>query len=565
MESSNGYSLRQINLSWIFIFVVSFLFFIYVVFSSFLSKHIDQSSFKDLRYAEYLLQENLSLQKETFKTEVARHVTSESFIESLLSKDSQTVNKLIKNWMSLGKLNELSFYNSQGQQLNLSDFSVANGEGRLSAVVMTDLIKGYEIFTYKAYNENLVMEILRRVSGSDGNLLGYVLERKNISVKSFEALMPEDIVLMLSSKRKPVFISKEKVASGFDQIKNLNSKAFEVEIRKEAYDGVSIFLNEDIKVYFLKKKLKNQLMRVFYRDYLVFFILYIFFISIVFYMSNFRLVQKPLIELGRFVEGKANDSELLDASVFEIQKIKHLVENKINQYNSSISENTLTREKEVNMMVASVAHELNNALSYFGGNLSYVKEEISLESPDTEEIKDALSDIEKGFERMKNIVSDLKVFSSKSDYNIKPVSINSINAQIKKEHPHIEINSETDDKSMLLIDEDRAMQVIKNLIQNATQSYEAKSINQNIKITVYKDPEESFIFFDVSDNGSGIPPEIKNKIFQPFFTTKKNTGGTGLGLSLSRSLIRGMEGDLFLKDTSPKGTIMCLKLRMAET
>lgn len=527
-----------------------------------MSKHIDQSSFKDLRHAEYLIQENLSLQKEAFKTEVARHVTSESFIRALLNTEVETINRLVKNWMSLGKLNQLNFYNPQGERVNLEDFSVAESEARLSPLVIKDLVKGYEIFTYKAYNKNLVMEVLRRVSDTEGDVLGYILEQKNIGAIDIEALLPEDVVLILSSKKKPIYISKENIEDGYSKIKSISSKAFEVEIKKQAYDGVSVFIDKDIKFYFLKKKLKNELMSTFYKDYLVFFIIYILLISSIFYFSNYKLVQKPLIELGRFVEGESDNSELLDASVLEVQRIKKLVETKINQYNTSISENTLKREKEVNMMVASVAHELNNALSYFGGNLSYVKEETSGENPDAEEIKEALSDIEKGFERMKRIVSDLKVFSSKSEFNIKEVSVESVISQIRKEHPSLEINNEVHDDIKLLIDEDRAMQVIKNLIQNATQAYESESKEKSIKITLYKHPEESFVFLDVSDDASGIPSEIKSKIFQPFFTTKKNTGGTGLGLSLSRSLIRGMDGDLFLKDSSPKGTIMCLKLRM---
>ena len=70
------------------------------------------------------------------------------------------------------------------------------------------------------------------------------------------------------------------------------------------------------------------------------------------------------------------------------------------------------------------------------------------------------------------------------------------------------------------------------------------------------------MFIDVSDNGLGVPKNIQDKIFQPFFTTKKNKGGTGLGLALSLDIMMGMEGDLFLKDSSEQGSIFCLKVKL---
>jgi signal transduction histidine kinase len=64
----------------------------------------------------------------------------------------------------------------------------------------------------------------------------------------------------------------------------------------------------------------------------------------------------------------------------------------------------------------------------------------------------------------------------------------------------------------------------------------------------------------IKDNGSGIPKAIKDKIFQPFFTTKPTGSGTGLGLSLSYDIVKSHGGDLRVKSTEGEGTEMIIYL-----
>lgn len=64
----------------------------------------------------------------------------------------------------------------------------------------------------------------------------------------------------------------------------------------------------------------------------------------------------------------------------------------------------------------------------------------------------------------------------------------------------------------------------------------------------------------VKDNGSGIPAEIKDKIFQPFFTTKPTGSGTGLGLSLSYDIIKAHRGEIKVESTENTGTIFTIQI-----
>ena len=86
-------------------------------------------------------------------------------------------------------------------------------------------------------------------------------------------------------------------------------------------------------------------------------------------------------------------------------------------------------------------------------------------------------------------------------------------------------------------DENQLSQVLLNLLKNSMQALEGK---ENISI-------------DIADNGPGIPPELQEKIFIPFFTTKSE--GSGIGLSLCKQIIRLHDGHLTIQESNPGKTI----------
>jgi signal transduction histidine kinase len=70
--------------------------------------------------------------------------------------------------------------------------------------------------------------------------------------------------------------------------------------------------------------------------------------------------------------------------------------------------------------------------------------------------------------------------------------------------------------------------------------------------------DQNFVFLHVKDNGAGIPDSVLSKIFEPFFTTKKEKAGTGLGLSLSQSIIRKYDGDIKIESKLGSGIIVMI-------
>jgi signal transduction histidine kinase len=80
------------------------------------------------------------------------------------------------------------------------------------------------------------------------------------------------------------------------------------------------------------------------------------------------------------------------------------------------------------------------------------------------------------------------------------------------------------------------------------------------KVTVKTQDKDNSILISISDNGKGIPEGIKDKIFQPFFTTKPTGQGTGLGLSLSYDIVKAHGGELSVESKSGQGATFIISL-----
>ncbi len=100
----------------------------------------------------------------------------------------------------------------------------------------------------------------------------------------------------------------------------------------------------------------------------------------------------------------------------------------------------------------------------------------------------------------------------------------------------------------LQIDEHLMVQVVTNLIKNAVEAFEISKTNNSIIIDI--DKHKNNILLSVTDNGGGIPPEIQEQIFVPFFTTKQS--GSGIGLSYSKQIVRAHNGMLNCKSDAGK-------------
>lgn len=163
--------------------------------------------------------------------------------------------------------------------------------------------------------------------------------------------------------------------------------------------------------------------------------------------------------------------------------------------------------------------------------------------------------------RIKRIVDDLKTFSRQDSIDMSEiVDINSsINAAVrlttnlvKKSTDHFNVEL---DNNLLQIKGNlqRMEQVLINLIQNACYALETKK--DGIFVRTKFDENEYKIIIEVQDEGCGMESETLKKITDPFFTTRRESGGTGIGLSISARIVEEHGGKLEFKSKPGSGTL----------
>ena len=119
----------------------------------------------------------------------------------------------------------------------------------------------------------------------------------------------------------------------------------------------------------------------------------------------------------------------------------------------------------------------------------------------------------------------------------------------------VDLVSDIETPIMVLMDKEQLLQVLNNLLNNALQSVPARR-KPEIIVRVSSDQNKAIIA--VSDNGSGIPEKMREKLFQPNFTTK--TSGMGLGLAISRNIIKNSDGRIWFETVTDKGSTFYIEL-----
>jgi signal transduction histidine kinase len=163
-----------------------------------------------------------------------------------------------------------------------------------------------------------------------------------------------------------------------------------------------------------------------------------------------------------------------------------------------------------------------------------------------------------------NFVESYRKLTRLPKPELKPVNVRNLieNTVLlnKSLWPDIQISLQINDPDMqIAADEKLFSQVLINLLKNAAEALEDRE-NGNIQIQTHRN-REGKIEICIKDNGPGIPPELLEEIFVPFFTTRES--GSGIGLSLSRQIIRLHGGKLTANSQPGKETTFCIEVRPA--
>ncbi len=217
-------------------------------------------------------------------------------------------------------------------------------------------------------------------------------------------------------------------------------------------------------------------------------------------------------------------------------------------------------------LASSLAHELNNPLTGITALAQLLNRELDKKDPHLSDILE----IERASLRCKEIIENLLDFSEKTKSSKKTwVSINDI---IEATLPLIQYSREakqpihiskhlTDTLPKIKANPNELQQVFFNLLLNALQ---AMPHGGNLSIHTQYLPEKSVVQIKIKDSGMGIPKENIAKIFDPFYSTKEKTHGTGLGLTVSYGIIKDHKGKIEVQSQLKKGSTFKVTLPLKD-
>ncbi|WP_075352508.1 tetratricopeptide repeat-containing sensor histidine kinase [Algoriphagus marinus] len=281
---------------------------------------------------------------------------------------------------------------------------------------------------------------------------------------------------------------------------------------------------------------------------------------------------------------------------YSLLQKNHQVESALRQLKSTQAQ-LIQAEKMASLgeLTAGIAHEIQNPLN-FVNNFSEVNRELveeateELEKGDIEEAKSILRDLGENSEKINQhgkradaIVKGMLEHSRANKGEKAPTDLNALadefvrlsyhglRAKDKSFNADFKLELDPDLPKVNVVASDIG-RVILNLVNNAfyacaersrsTVYEKSKSSPQDYKpeVIIKSKKTEKGIELSVQDNGNGIPDSIKEKIFQPFFTTKPTGSGTGLGLSLSYDIVKAHGGELRVVSEEGEGTTFIISL-----
>ncbi len=217
------------------------------------------------------------------------------------------------------------------------------------------------------------------------------------------------------------------------------------------------------------------------------------------------------------------------------------------------------------LMTSRIVHEINNPLSVISTHIELIECLVNANDSNQEQVLESLKTINSVIERIQAIIASTKNVSQRR--NLKPneaypidmiVNSNLIFVDSELKQHEIKLSqSHENSKEKIICSPIEFSQVILNLLTNSIQAIREKPekwIKINSKIT------PKYVEFRITDSGSGIPKNIQKKLFSPYFTTKQIGLGTGIGLNLSKEIMKSFKGSLEYDNKDTKNTTFLIKI-----
>lgn len=218
----------------------------------------------------------------------------------------------------------------------------------------------------------------------------------------------------------------------------------------------------------------------------------------------------------------------------------------------------LTRLAEMGRLSASVAHEINNPLMVAQGFAENIELLLDKEHFPREEIRVQVLEIIKACQRMSRIINKMNRMSRSQKLrlhivDVAEIALNAVDfLKVQLSELDCQLEFEFDRPLPIKCDAVQIEQIILNIISNALYAMEQNTNGRRIKISFREVANWQQIV--IWNNGPAIPAAVQKNLMTPFFTTKNEGHGTGLGLAVSKAIMQVHEGDLTFNSNEKSGT-----------
>lgn len=281
-------------------------------------------------------------------------------------------------------------------------------------------------------------------------------------------------------------------------------------------------------------------------------------------MSHLIITCVPLMDRGGAVR------EILGIT-HDLTNIKKAEEERID-YEKKLRQSQ--KLESIGNLAGGIAHDFNNILSSVIGFTELAIDEVEKGSM----IEDNLQEVYTAGKRAKELVAQILAFARQSEEEMKPIQVDLIVKEvlqfIRSSIPSdIKIEKDIDSDSLIMGSQTQVHQIMMNLCTNAAYAMEKDggTLDVSLKDIVVEESDSkslnltpgNYIKLTVSDTGTGIPPDIIDSIFDPYFTTKDPGEGTGMGLAMVQGIVQSYGGKIFLKSKLGKGTKFTIYIPVA--
>ena len=297
--------------------------------------------------------------------------------------------------------------------------------------------------------------------------------------------------------------------------------------------------------------------------------------AIEFYMrKDFFMARMLDFEREKIADMNQNLEQKVDERTSEVMKMNENLQLEINARNQSEEKRErLERElyqvqkmESIGNLAGGIAHDFNNILTSILGYTELSLNEVAKDSP----LEENLKEINTAGIRATELVRQILTFARQSNEQVEPIQVDMTIKEVAKFirasiPATIEIRQNIKSNAQIMGNSTQVHQILMNLCTNSAHAMEDKGgvLNIGLKDITLDDQTTTsrlglnsgdYIEIMVSDTGVGITPDIINSIFDPYFTTKDQGKGTGMGLAMIHGIVEGYDGKITVDSRPGKGT-----------